>query len=101
MGVEAEVKQVLKDRAVPFPDHRGPQQWEVAWGVLERVGATSPHPSHFLSRRVSVSKAAFFLLQRPGDRNGGQLDLHRPAPLPGRDHGLGDDRAGDPGAGLW
>lgn len=42
-----------------------------------------------------------FYPQRPGHRYADEPPLHRPAPLPGRHHGLGDDHHGDSGAGLW
>lgn len=55
MGVEAEVKRVLKDRAVPFPDHRVGGGTGGFWSVLEQF---RPHPSPFLSpQSVSVSSS--------------------------------------------
>lgn len=40
-------------------------------------------------------------LQRSSNCHGGQPYLYCPAPVPGRNHGLGDDCVGDPGAWIW
>lgn len=54
-----------------------------------------------IERRLSVTRRCSVfgcvLLQRPGDRHGGQPGLHLPAAIPGGRHGVGHHRSGRPG----
>lgn len=53
------------------------------------------------SGRLADNFLMVFSLQRPGDFHGCQSHLYFLASVPGRDHGMGDDCAGDPGAWIW